>query len=322
MTNNNRLFGMLALGGVSALTVRSTMSEQIKTDPIQDFTGHGFEQKSLQTPLGRMNYYEAGQGSPLLFLHGIGGGASAWTWSKVAPAFMHDYRVIAPDYVGWGLSDHLDRMVKFEDYTVMLNALLDHIGQPVKVIAQGLSGGFIADLIKKTPDRFDGVILMSPAGGFDFGEDAFDPVAKATLTPIAKTQGLNTTAYRLIFHRRAFIKSWFTQTGFYEPTAVSEELVDGWLYSARQPNAAYSALPFLSGDLRFDFAEYLRDLPGRAVLVWGRHEKQIKPEIVQRLAGVNPNVPTIYIPRARTNFELELPAQTINVIREFFGRGG
>ncbi|MFN9956399.1 MAG: alpha/beta fold hydrolase, partial [bacterium] len=73
----------------------------------------GFEQFSINTSLGRIVYYTA-SGSPwqdkseqsdretLLFLHGFGGGSSAYEWSKVYPAFAAEYQVIAPDLIGWG----------------------------------------------------------------------------------------------------------------------------------------------------------------------------------------------------------------------------
>lgn len=75
----------------------------------------GFSDRSIQTKLGKMVYYTA-EGDPwntqndsqetLVFFHGFGGGSSAYEWSKVYPAFAADYRILAPDLIGWGRSDH------------------------------------------------------------------------------------------------------------------------------------------------------------------------------------------------------------------------
>ncbi|WLT38954.1 alpha/beta fold hydrolase [Synechocystis sp. B12] len=74
----------------------------------------GFTRNSLVTSLGTIVYYEAteapwveavdslGDRQTLVFLHGFGGGSSAYEWSKVYPAFAADYRVLAPDLLGWG----------------------------------------------------------------------------------------------------------------------------------------------------------------------------------------------------------------------------
>ncbi len=90
------LGAFVAAGAVVALGRRGV------ADPTGDYTENGFVRRRISTPAGEMAYYEAGRGRPLVFLHGIGGGASAWTWSKVARAFTAGYRVIVPDWVGWG----------------------------------------------------------------------------------------------------------------------------------------------------------------------------------------------------------------------------
>ncbi|WP_147695754.1 alpha/beta fold hydrolase, partial [Vogesella mureinivorans] len=86
-----------------------------------------FEQKVIETSLGSMVYYSAldqpwslpRQGAdlpPLIFLHGFGGGSSAYEWSKVYPAFATTYRVLAPDLIGWGQSAHPVRDYQVADY--------------------------------------------------------------------------------------------------------------------------------------------------------------------------------------------------------------
>jgi len=156
-------------------------------DPTGDYTEHGFVRRRISTPAGEMAYYEAGRGRPLVFLHGIGGGASAWTWSKVAPAFTANYRVIVPDWVGWGESEHPRRLLMFEDYVAQLETLLGHLGRPATVVTQSLATGFASELARKKPEAFDGMVMLTPSGGLDFGEDAFGPVARRTLTPLART---------------------------------------------------------------------------------------------------------------------------------------
>ena len=49
--------------------------------------------KLVDTPRGKIPYLEAGQGPPLLLLHGIGSGAASW--GAQIDAFSNRYRVIA-----------------------------------------------------------------------------------------------------------------------------------------------------------------------------------------------------------------------------------
>jgi len=75
----------------------------------------GFDQRIVSTSGGEMSYAatqekfwgpERTHSSPLVFFHGFGGGSSSYEWSKVYPAFASDYRVLAPDLLGWWRSAH------------------------------------------------------------------------------------------------------------------------------------------------------------------------------------------------------------------------
>lgn len=287
-------------------------------DPSADYTGDGFARRALATPTGRMVYYEKGEGTPLVFLHGIGGGASGWTWSKVAPAFTDDYRVIVPDWVGWGASEHPSRFLLFDDYTDQLDALLDALGEPAVVVAQSLAAGFAAEVAQQDPERVAALILTLPQGGNDFGESAFDPFFEQTIVPVARSE-VNTRVYPLVFYSREPIRSFLETQGYFDPRGISDEVVDAFLWSALRPGAEYSALPFLSGDLRYDFAPYLEELTVTAATVYGARETLAGRELRERFAELRPDIPQLLIPRAANNFELELPAQTIRVIDELLG---
>lgn len=315
MAHNKRtwLIGLGALAGVGAI---AALRQPGIGDPTSDFTAHGFVRRTIATPVGAMVYYEAGQGQPLVFLHGIGGGASSWIWSKIAPAFTTSYRVIVPDWVGWGLSEHPQRWLLPEDYVAELDALLRHVDEPALVVAQSLAAGFVADLACIKSELFVRLVLLAPTGGKDFGRDSFGPIASRTLTPLARNQPINQQLYRAVFHRRSFIRSWLVKQGFYDEAGVSDEIVNGFLYSARQPNAAYSALPFLTGDLRFDFAAKLRELNVPAAMIWGAEERQVGRKSAEQLAALNPSVPLHFIDRARATPELEHPAQMIALIQQ------
>ena len=57
----------------------------------------------MDLPAGRMHYVDEGQGEPLLFVHGT----PTWSfeWRQLITAFAPRYRCIAPDHIGFGLSD-------------------------------------------------------------------------------------------------------------------------------------------------------------------------------------------------------------------------
>lgn len=288
-------------------------------DPTSDFRRHGFVRRDLQTPPGRMTIYEAGEGEPLVFLHGIGGGASSWTWIFVAPAFAETHRVVVPDWVGWGSSEHPTRYVLFDDYVASLETLLEDLGQPATIVAQSLTCGFVCALARRRPELFKRLIMHTPSGGKDLGSDAFGPLARATLTPFAVIPGVNMAFYRALFHRSQFIGGWFRQEGFYDPDAVTREIVAGFLYSARKPHAAYSVIPFATGALRYDLAPYLRDLTVPASMFWGEQETQVGAATRAGLARLRDDIPLTLIENTKACPELERAARVIEIVREAIG---
>ncbi|MEV1147532.1 alpha/beta fold hydrolase, partial [Micromonospora sp. NPDC049799] len=288
--------------------------------PTVDLTRHGFARRDVDTPAGRVAVYEAGTGDPVLLLHGVGGGASSYYWHRIGPELARTRRVLAPDWVGFGCSEHPDRPLLFDDYVAQVRALTALTDPAPAVVAQSLAVGFTIAAVRAGAS-VRRLAMLAPTGGRDFGEDAFGPVARLTLSPLARSPRLGPAAYRVLFHRRSAIEGWFRRQGFRDPAAVPAEVVDAGVFSARQPNAAYAALPFLSGDLRYDLAPLMRDLPVPGLMLWGEQETQIRPSVRERLERVNLAVPVVRIPGARSNLELEQPWATLAALEPFLTVG-
>jgi haloacetate dehalogenase len=63
----------------------------------------GFTERRIDVGHITLNVHEAGDGAPLILLHGFP--QNALCWSRVAPAFAREFRVIVPDLRGYGRSD-------------------------------------------------------------------------------------------------------------------------------------------------------------------------------------------------------------------------
>jgi 2-hydroxymuconate-semialdehyde hydrolase/2-hydroxy-6-oxo-octa-2,4-dienoate hydrolase len=51
----------------------------------------------------KIHYIEAGRGAPVILLHGSGGEGARWM--PTIKGLASEFRVIAPDQIGWGASD-------------------------------------------------------------------------------------------------------------------------------------------------------------------------------------------------------------------------
>lgn len=282
------------------------------------------EQKSVLTKLGQMVYYSPtlpaspvnqplDERKTLVFLHGFGGGSSAFEWSKVFPAFAGEYRVIAPDLIGWGESAHLERSYTIDDY---LSSIPEFIRAtcdgPVTVIASALTAAFIVRISITSRDLFKSLILMTPAGLSDFGSDyTRSPFAQIVSVPV-----IDKLLYGGAIATRFGIENFLKNRQFAEPSRISEDIVEAYLYSAQRPHAEYTALSFVRGDLCFDLADYIGQLTVPTALLWGEKASFTGPELGRQLAQKNPEAIKLFeiIKSTGLTPQLELPAVTIGMI--------
>ncbi len=75
----------------------------------------------------RLHYLEAGEGDPVLLLHGWP--TSSFLWRNLIPILAEGNRVIAPDLPGFGRSDKpLDASYSFGFYNRVLDGFLSAVG--------------------------------------------------------------------------------------------------------------------------------------------------------------------------------------------------
>jgi pimeloyl-ACP methyl ester carboxylesterase len=83
-----------------------------------------FAPKRFQTPDGALSYVDEGEGAPVLLVHGT----PSWSfeWRAVISAMRKDHRCVAPDHLGFGLSDKPgDAPLAPEDHARRLQSLVE-----------------------------------------------------------------------------------------------------------------------------------------------------------------------------------------------------
>ena len=117
------------------------------------------------------HYHEAGSGPPVLLLHGSGPGVSAWAnWRLTIPALARDYRVIAPDLVGFGCTERPgDIRYSLQTWSNHVWSFLDalSIGQ-TSLVGNSLGGRIGLDMAAQRPDRLHRMVLMGAPGVGNF----------------------------------------------------------------------------------------------------------------------------------------------------------
>ena len=288
----------------------------------------GFGQKVVNTSLGSMVYYtpvappwlvaatQEEELPPLVFLHNFGGGASAYEWSKVYPAFATTYRVIAPDLIGWGQSAHPIRDYQVSDYLTTLGEFLSQVADsPVPVVASSLTAGLTVRLAIERPELFKALFLVCPSGFDDFGQGS----GRRLPLSIVRTPLLSSLIYSLGATNDVAVRNFLVQFLFAKPERVSEEMVAAYLASAQQPNAEYAALAFLRGDLYFDLPLYIDQLTVPTVIFWGAEAQFTRQDLGRRLARLNPEAVKDFHVIADTGVlpHLEQPEVVIGLLQRY-----
>jgi pimeloyl-ACP methyl ester carboxylesterase len=252
----------------------------------------------------------------LVFLHNFGGGASAYEWSKVYPAFATTHRIIAPDLIGWGQSAHPIRDYQVSDYlTTLTEFLLEVADSPVMVVASSLTGGIVVRLAIERPELFKALFLVCPSGFDDFGQGA----GRRLPINIVRTPFLSSLIYSLGATNEVAVRNFLEQFLFAKRDRITEEMVAAYLASAQQPNGEYAALSFLRGDLYFDLPLYIDQLTVPTVIFWGEEAQFTRVDLGRRLARLNLQAVRGFEVIAETGVlpHLEQPAVVIGLLERY-----
>jgi pimeloyl-ACP methyl ester carboxylesterase len=118
---------------------------------------------------GTVSYLEGGASlgprGPLLFLHGFYLSAQAYHNSLLKLATQ--YRVIAPDLPGFGLTEYkVQKSPTYSDYTDMVIEFLAALGvsQKVELVGHSMGGGISIHFSATNPSLVDNLVLIDSGG--------------------------------------------------------------------------------------------------------------------------------------------------------------
>ncbi len=120
----------------------------------------------------RLRYLTAGEGRPLLYLHG-GGDPGAWR-QPLGPLSTR-FRVIRPDHPGFGESDDLPQM-SVAAIAEFYSTMFDELGIEDAIVMGASFGGWVGlELALREPDRVTAFIAVDAVGIVD-PDEALAPV--------------------------------------------------------------------------------------------------------------------------------------------------
>lgn len=118
--------------------------------------------RDIQTKDWKIRYYEAGEGHPVILLHGSGPGSTGWTnFSGSIEPLAAGFHAYAPDMPGWGDSDPVT--VDTIDHVEAAVQFLDALGiEKAAFVGNSMGGQTSIRLAAAHPDRVSHLITMGP----------------------------------------------------------------------------------------------------------------------------------------------------------------
>lgn len=121
--------------------------------------------RTIRVEGGDLHYHEAGDGPPLVLLHGSGPGVSAWAnFRGNLDVFGERFHTYALDLPGFGVSHGVDTSPVLAAPGAVLS-FLDALGiEQASILGNSLGGGVAARLAASHPDRIDRLVTMGGVG--------------------------------------------------------------------------------------------------------------------------------------------------------------
>jgi pimeloyl-ACP methyl ester carboxylesterase len=228
----------------------------------------GFEERFVERRGGRLRYLVAGEGDPLLLVHGLGGAAGNWV--AVAPLLLPGRRLLVPELPGHGDSSPLPAAPSLNPYADALAALLEHEqAAPAAVVGHSLGGAIALRLAIRRHEAVSALVLAGAAGISSATRSARYAL---TITGILKP-GRKIAPHRSRVARSALLRRIvFGRWGASDPSALPFEVVDAFLAGpARHTDTVSAAKALVRDDVRFD----LDRVACPALVLWGARDNQL-----------------------------------------------
>jgi pimeloyl-ACP methyl ester carboxylesterase len=271
--------------------------------------------RELDLPRGRLRYFVAGSGWPIVFAHGLL--VNANLWRKVVARLSPEFRCIALDLP---LGSHTLPMPNTADLTppgladLIAEALEALALEQVTLVGNDTGGALCQMVVTRRPERIGRLVLTS----CDY-RDNFPPRMFRYFRPAAAVPGamkLLMVPMRLRAPRRLpFAFGWLVKR------PIDREAEDSYLFPGMTiPGVEQDLKRVIKAlDTRYtnEAADRLGEFEKPALIAWSRDDRFFKPAHAERLAQDLPNARLEWIENARSLSPEDEPGRLADLIARF-----
>jgi pimeloyl-ACP methyl ester carboxylesterase len=271
------------------------------------------QRREIALSAGTIRYREAGEGRPVVFVHGYL--VDGRLWDGVVDRLADRFSCLAPD---WPLGAHQIAMNPAADLSpdgiaAMIAEFLERLDLDDVTIVGNDSGGAMSQvLVTRHPQRIGRLVLTN----CDTHEN-FPPGIFKAMPPLAKLPGgmaVLSAPFRIpAVPRRAFKP--------FAKTPISESLVASWMQPSLSDSAVRSDLKKVTIGLNkrytLEAAEKLRGSELPILFAWAPGDRYFPIRYAERLASEAGNARIVQIADAKTFVPLDQPQRLAEEIAQF-----
>jgi pimeloyl-ACP methyl ester carboxylesterase len=271
------------------------------------------KQKTFDYQGLKINYYAAGQGPPIILLHGYGG--CAYSWRFLVPALAQDHRVYTIDLKGFGLSDKPeDGKYAMSDQADMVAAFIRSKDlRHLVIMGHSMGGGVTLMTYLKVrgdePARVKSLVLIDSAGY---------PQKMPWFIWLPKTPVLGAVGGKLVPSRMATAQ--VLRKCYYDKAKITEEQIDTYAYYGSLPGAreaiVQTARQIEPPDIGALVSQY-ETISVPVLIIWGAEDEVVPLSLGKRFKRDIPNSQLVVIPQCGHMPPEEQPGKTTRTIEAF-----
>jgi pimeloyl-ACP methyl ester carboxylesterase len=247
----------------------------------------------------RLHYLEAGTGTPVVLLHGLG--ADVRTWRQAIPRLATHAHVFALDQLGFGRSEKPQIAYRVQTLVDSLQSFLDavHVSKAT-VVGNSLGGWVAAAFATAHPERLVRLVLVDAAGYGEPGQIIQDYLGQFDPAMVARAEqflGSMTVEDRRTLE--AAVASYFARTSSrpdgYAMASLIESIVRG-------EDALGSSV---------------QKIRAPTLVVWGRNDRVVPLRVGDALASDIPDARKVVLDGCGHRPQAECPAAFNEAVEQF-----
>jgi pimeloyl-ACP methyl ester carboxylesterase len=245
----------------------------------------------------RAHYLTAGEGKPLVLLHGSAIDSSRLSYGPSIAKLAKDYRVLAPDWPGYGRSEHPQRPYVFADYIAFLEGFLDGLSlEKVHLAGFSMGGGVALGFALSHPERLRKLVLVDSYG---LGGEIHVPFLPYLFL---RTPRLDSVVWGGLRLSRRVISTFLKLFVFADPRKVNPALVAEIREQLREPEVERAFMSWIRGEvgwrgLSTNYLSELSTLRVPTLLLHGARDLIIPASRARRAAKRIPRAQLVIVPR-------------------------